>query len=194
MCTLIRYLGFMGFFFHYLVGCFSMIGHLLFWVSYVHVFCIFVFAPVQRNWACFTRKGALEIRLLLLSLLLWWWVFCLWACPEEIFDYCLGKSFQECFQSLKDCFGDQSLSKATVLKWFRHFMSCARTWGDDDRCDRMATTATPENMSLRQIPDLEGPQNDICWNTGCLEDFIRKSHSHSSWLPWRKETCSLGTP
>ena len=24
-------------------------GHLLFWMSYMHVFCIFVFAPVQRN-------------------------------------------------------------------------------------------------------------------------------------------------
>ena len=29
-----------------LVGCLSMIGHMLFWVSYMRVFCIFVFAPV----------------------------------------------------------------------------------------------------------------------------------------------------
>ena len=35
----------------------------------MHVFCIFVFAPVQRSWACFTWKGALEVcSLLLLSL------------------------------------------------------------------------------------------------------------------------------
>ena len=34
------------------------------------VFCIFVVAPVQRNGACFTWKGALEIRSLLLLLLL----------------------------------------------------------------------------------------------------------------------------
>ena len=51
-----------------------MIEHLLFWVSYMHVFCIFVFAPVQRNWACFTLKDTLEICslsfLLLLLLLL----------------------------------------------------------------------------------------------------------------------------
>ena len=33
----------------------------MFRVSYMHVFCIFVFAPVQ-HWACFTWKGALEIR------------------------------------------------------------------------------------------------------------------------------------
>ena len=32
-----------------------------FWVSYMHAFSIFVFAPVQRNWACFTWKSALEI-------------------------------------------------------------------------------------------------------------------------------------
>ena len=35
-------------------------------VSYMHVFCIFVFAPVQLIWACFTWNGALEIRSLLL--------------------------------------------------------------------------------------------------------------------------------
>ena len=35
-----------------------------FWESYT--FCVFVFAPVQRNWACFTWKGTLEIRSLLL--------------------------------------------------------------------------------------------------------------------------------
>ena len=33
----------------------------------MHVFCIFVFAPVQRNLACFTWEGAQEIRSLSLS-------------------------------------------------------------------------------------------------------------------------------
>ena len=33
---------------------------------FIFMSCIFVFAPVQRNCACFTRKGALEIRFLLL--------------------------------------------------------------------------------------------------------------------------------
>ena len=41
-----------------------------FWVSYKHAFSIFVFAPVQHNWACFTWKSALEICSLLLLLLL----------------------------------------------------------------------------------------------------------------------------
>ena len=43
---------------------------MLFWVSnylYMRMFCIFVFALVQCNWACFTWKCTLEIY----SLLLW---------------------------------------------------------------------------------------------------------------------------
>ena len=63
------------------------------------------------------------------------------------YDYCQGKSFQDCFQSVKRCFGDQSTSKATVLRWFRQFMSGARTLEDDDRCGQMATIVTPENVS-----------------------------------------------
>ena len=49
---------------------------MLFWASYMHVSYIFLFALVQRNSACFTRKGALEIQSLLSSLLLFtytWW-------------------------------------------------------------------------------------------------------------------------
>ena len=63
------------------------------------------------------------------------------------YDYCQGKSFQECFQSLKHCFGNQSTSKATIFSWFRQFMSGARTLEDDDCYGRMATTVTPENVS-----------------------------------------------
>ena len=48
----------------------SIFHRVLILLSYLHVFCSFVFAPVQRNWACFTWKGALEIRSLLLSLFL----------------------------------------------------------------------------------------------------------------------------
>ena len=64
------------------------------------------------------------------------------------YDYCQGKSFQECFQSLKHCLGVQSLSKATVFRWFNQFMSGARTLENHDCCGRMATTVTPENVSM----------------------------------------------
>ena len=51
MCILIWYLGFMlGFFFNSLVGCFSMIVWTpAVWMSYMHVFCIFAFAPVHGS-------------------------------------------------------------------------------------------------------------------------------------------------
>ena len=55
-----------------------LFGHMLFWVSYMHVFCIFVCALVQRNWACFTWKGALGLRSLLLFLL-FFFLFFVWA-------------------------------------------------------------------------------------------------------------------
>ena len=62
------------------------------------------------------------------------------------YDYCQGKSIQECFQSLKHCFGDQSPPETTIFRWIRHLMSGARTLKDDDRCGRMATTVTPEDV------------------------------------------------
>ena len=65
------------------------------------------------------------------------------------YDYCQRKSFQECFQSLKLCFGDQSPPKATVFRWFKQFMSGARTLEDDDRCGRMATG----RMATAVIPE-----------------------------------------
>ena len=63
------------------------------------------------------------------------------------YDNCQGKSFQECFQSLKHCSGDQSPSEATIFRWFKQFMSGARTLEDDDRCGRMAMTVTQEDVS-----------------------------------------------
>ena len=104
------------------------------------------------------------------------------------YDCCQGKFFQECFQSLKHCFGDQSPSKATVLRRFRQFMSGAWTLKDHDHCARMATTVTPENVSRVESLIKKDPKNGIRWNTGCHEAFIRKSHPHSSRLPWCKET------
>ena len=57
-----------------------------------------------------------------------------------------GRSLQECFQSLKHGFGDQSPSKSTIFRWFRQFMFGEGALEDDDRCSRMATTVTPENV------------------------------------------------
>ena len=61
-----RYIDFFPIFTDWLDFWAWLFGHLLFWVSYMYEFCIFVFALVQRSWAWFTWKGALEIQLLLL--------------------------------------------------------------------------------------------------------------------------------
>ena len=83
LCMLIRYIYNMFFygysflpswmFQHYYLDtyCFEcLVICICFLFLYLHLFsacvCIFVFAPVQRKWACFTWKGALEIRSLLL--------------------------------------------------------------------------------------------------------------------------------
>ena len=74
------------------------------------------------------------------------------------YDYCQGKSFQECFQSLTNCFEDQSPSKATVFRWFRQFMSGARTLEDDDRCGQMVMTVIPEIISRVESLVKKGPK------------------------------------
>ena len=43
------------------------------------------------------------------------------------YDYCQGKPFQECFQSFKHCFGDQSLSKTTVFR----LVQTVRVWSEN---------------------------------------------------------------
>ena len=67
------------------------------------------------------------------------------------YDFCQGRSLQESFQSLKHCLGDKFPSKATVFRWFRLFMSGARTLEDDDCCGRMAMTV-PQKMFLGLSP------------------------------------------
>ena len=59
------------------------------------------------------------------------------------YDYYHRKSFQEGFQSLKHCSGDQFSYKTTDFRRFRQFMSGAEKF-EDDRCGR---TETPENVS-----------------------------------------------
>ena len=77
------------------------------------------------------------------------------------YDYCQEKSVQECFKSLKHCFGDQSSPKTTVFRWFRQFMSGARTLEDDDRCSGIATTVTPENVSKVESLIKKDPNAEI---------------------------------
>ena len=97
------------------------------------------------------------------------------------YDFCQGKSFQECFKSLKHCFGDQSPTKATVFGWFNQFMSGARTLEDYDRSGRMATTITPENVSrveslIKKDPKMAYTEiHDIMISSGSLTRILYDS-------------------
>ena len=109
------------------------------------------------------------------------------------YDYCQGKSFQVCFQSLKHCFGDQFLSRATVFRWFRQFMSGERTLEDDDRGGWTATTVTPENIS--RVESLI--KNDPKMTYAEIQDIMKTSlgsltrilhdclgeRKHACWVP-----------
>ena len=110
------------------------------------------------------------------------------------YDYCQGKSFQECFQSLKYCFGDQSPSEATISRWFRQFMSRARTLEGNDRYGRMATTVTPEDvprveslikkdpkMTYAEIHDIMKISSGS--PTGILHDILSIRKRCTRWVP-----------
>ena len=110
------------------------------------------------------------------------------------YDCCEGTSFQECFQSLKRCFGDQSPSTATVFRWFRQVMSGARTLEDDDSCSRMATTVTPENVSIVEslikkdtkmaYTELQGIMKISSGSlTRILHDCLSARKPYAFWVP-----------
>ena len=107
---------------------------------------------------------------------------------------CEGKSFQECFQSLKRCFGDQSPSKATVFRWFRQFISGASTLEDDDCCSRIATTLSPGNVfrveslikkdTIMAYTELQGIMKISSGSlTRILHDCLGSRKCYDFWVP-----------
>ena len=63
------------------------------------------------------------------------------------FDFSQGKSCQECFDGLKKYFGDQSPSKLAMFRWYKHFGNGQLTLDDSDRCGRLFSVVTQENVS-----------------------------------------------
>ena len=96
------------------------------------------------------------------------------------YGYCQGKSFQECFQSLKHCFGYQSPSEATIFRLCRQFMSGARTLEDDDRCSRMATTVTPEDVPRVESLIKKGPN----MTNAEIQDSMKISSGSLTCIPY----------
>ena len=105
------------------------------------------------------------------------------------------KSFHVYFQSLKHCFGDQSPPEATVCRWFRQFMSGARTLEVDDRCGRIALQRpfTPEDVPrveslIRKDPKMTYAeiQDIMKISSGSLTRILRDSlgvRKCTRWVP-----------
>ena len=56
-------------------------------------------------------------------------------CAMMYYDYCQGKSFQQCFQSLSNCFG-------YILRRDPQFTSGTRIFGSTERCLKTVTVVT----------------------------------------------------
>nr|CAH7740212.1 unnamed protein product [Callosobruchus chinensis] len=79
----------------------------------------------------------------------------------------LGKSPSECFQLLKEVFGDNCMSRTRVFEWHKRFSEGREEFEDDERTGRPVTSRIEENikkvneivrkdrrLSLRMISDL----------------------------------------
>ena len=121
------------------------------------------------------------------------------------YDYCQRKSFQECFQSSKHYFGHQSLSEATIFRWFRQLMSGARMLEDDDHCSRVAMTVNPEDiprveflikkdpkMTYAKIQDITKISSGSL--TRILHDSLGERKCCTCWMPitWMEQKWGRG--
>jgi len=68
------------------------------------------------------------------------------------YDFKKGLSYKQCHESLRQCFGDECPSEATVSFWFREFKRGRTDFEDETHSGRPAEAATPENVErLRQL-------------------------------------------
>ena len=115
-------------------------------------------------------------------------------CATMYYDYRLGKSFQQCIQSLSNCFGNHSPPWSTVHKWYKEFQFGWMTSEDSDRCGLSATIGTVQNVTKVTCLIKEDPritENEIKYglnlSLGILNQIL---HHHLgiwkyciSWVP-----------
>ena len=83
-------------------------------------------------------------------------------CAMMYYNYHQGKSFQQSFHSLSNCFRDQSLSRFTVHNWCNEFQSGRTTFEDSDRCGHPVTSII--------YPVLYQKRPDLKQNWKCTKD------------------------
>lgn len=68
------------------------------------------------------------------------------------YDFTKGLSQQECFESLKKCFGDRAPTLQTVYNWYNEFKRGRKSLKDEPREGRPKTAVTPENIdAVREL-------------------------------------------
>jgi hypothetical protein len=60
------------------------------------------------------------------------------------------KTPTECFQLLKEVYGDNAISCTRVFEWHKQFMEVREEMEDDDRSGRPSTSKTEENIEKNQ--------------------------------------------
>ena len=78
--------------------------------------------------------------------------------PMMYYDFKKGLSYKECHESLRQLFGDECPSEATVSFWFREFRRGRTDFEDEPRSGRPAEAATAENADRLQQLVKEDPR------------------------------------
>ncbi|GFT04954.1 histone-lysine N-methyltransferase SETMAR [Trichonephila clavipes] len=68
------------------------------------------------------------------------------------YDFKAGLYQEECVQRLQLAFGDESLCRATVFRWFKEFCSGHNSLQDEEHTGRSQPTVIANNVSaIRQM-------------------------------------------
>ena len=78
--------------------------------------------------------------------------------PMMYYDYCQGKSFQQCLQSLSNFSGDHSPSWSTDHKWYKEFQFGRTTFEDSDRCGKFVTNLWGAADAEIKVPSAENTE------------------------------------
>ena len=89
----------------------------------------------------------------------------------------LGKNATECFQMLKNVYGDECLSRTQVFLWHKRFLEGRESVEDDPRPGRPVTASTDENVKkIEQIVRIDRRLSIrmIAEMTNCRKETVRQ--------------------
>ncbi|GAB1867939.1 hypothetical protein CAJAP_09018 [Camponotus japonicus] len=126
------------------------------------------------------------------------------------FCFKLGKSGAETYETLKNVYGDECMSRAQVFRWFGRFRDGREDLADDDRAPPPKTTRNKEN--IEKVKEILRSDRCVCethrrgnWDIEkhSLSNFDRRfaqteglcalRATHSDRRPKRLESSALQT-